>query len=283
MPDALSKTIPIWCAVINRLLFDNSELCLPEEYLGASEMAHIRGRIDGWVKDAELLRLDVQDLQKKLSKPLRPLWVMPGTPPDLLPSRSDSFYPVVCCTASLRVRGSEESEKGYIQGAADDSESWAQGLTPQLFWQHKDSLMSTTEEDLPALVHKLSSNSPFVPRDTVTLVRPTQSICIGTCDAVQVAAYDGIIMCTDHHDAKPSAAQPVEPRKILYLACGSGKLGSRALRSQLQRIPLSSPPLAQAPTLPSFSPRVRLARICLQGWLWPSFACTTTTMVSPSH
>lgn len=54
MPDALSKTIPIWCAVINRLLFGAGEVYLPEEIIGASEAAQIQEKVDAWVKDAEV-------------------------------------------------------------------------------------------------------------------------------------------------------------------------------------------------------------------------------------
>lgn len=53
MPDALSKTVPIWCAVMNRVLFpEKSEyhaVRLPPNYLGESEESQIEDRIDGFV------------------------------------------------------------------------------------------------------------------------------------------------------------------------------------------------------------------------------------------
>ena len=54
MPDALSKTIPIWCAVINRLLFgelhdQNLNLRTPKEIVGASEHAHIEALLPGFL------------------------------------------------------------------------------------------------------------------------------------------------------------------------------------------------------------------------------------------
>ena len=53
MPDALSKTIPIWCAVFNRALFPSEtayhSVELPPNYLGASEESQIEQRIDGFV------------------------------------------------------------------------------------------------------------------------------------------------------------------------------------------------------------------------------------------
>ena len=54
MPDALSKTIPIWCTVINRFLFGHAELFLPREMVGASESAQILEKIDSWGKDLEV-------------------------------------------------------------------------------------------------------------------------------------------------------------------------------------------------------------------------------------
>lgn len=53
MPDALSKTVPIWSAVLNRALFPSATayhpVRLPPDYLGASEEAQIENRIEGFV------------------------------------------------------------------------------------------------------------------------------------------------------------------------------------------------------------------------------------------
>lgn len=58
MPDALSKTVPIWCAVINRALFPSDTayhaVNFPPNYLGASEESQIERRIDGFVKSLEV-------------------------------------------------------------------------------------------------------------------------------------------------------------------------------------------------------------------------------------
>lgn len=60
MPDALSKTVPIWCCVINRALFGENKdtgrtseelnLFTPPNAVGESEHAQIEKRIDGFVK-----------------------------------------------------------------------------------------------------------------------------------------------------------------------------------------------------------------------------------------
>ena len=62
MPDALSKTIPIWCAVINRLLFgelhdENLSLRTPKEVVGASEHAHIEALLPGFVDNTKVSNL----------------------------------------------------------------------------------------------------------------------------------------------------------------------------------------------------------------------------------
>jgi tRNA A64-2'-O-ribosylphosphate transferase len=53
MPDALSKTVPVWCCVINRAVFGEQqkhELFTPPHVVGKSEHAQIEGKIDGFVK-----------------------------------------------------------------------------------------------------------------------------------------------------------------------------------------------------------------------------------------
>ncbi len=55
MPDALSKTAPIWVAVFNRALFPHAspfhELQCPSSILGRSEIAQIEVRIDEFVRN----------------------------------------------------------------------------------------------------------------------------------------------------------------------------------------------------------------------------------------
>ena len=66
MPDALSKTIPIWCAVINLLLFEEThempELKMPKDVVGISEHAQIEALIHGFVKDVKVTNLQCPEL-----------------------------------------------------------------------------------------------------------------------------------------------------------------------------------------------------------------------------
>lgn len=58
MPDALSKTVPIWCAVLNRALFPSEPALhpvqFPPNFLTASEEAQIEQRIDGFVRSLKV-------------------------------------------------------------------------------------------------------------------------------------------------------------------------------------------------------------------------------------
>ena len=132
--------------------------------------------------------------------------------------------------------GAEASENGYIQGAGDDSEGWSHGLTPTVFWKHKDQLLNTIEEDMPALIQYLIRSCPDIgDNDAVRL--GSSSLYLGTIrNTSSPELYDGIIVCGNVSPSKPGP-KPEDARKngtrILHLFCGNGKLGSRALRWQL--------------------------------------------------
>jgi tRNA A64-2'-O-ribosylphosphate transferase len=161
MPDALSKTVPVWCCVMNRVVFPEAKewhaLYTPPSAVGESEKSQIEARIDAFVEAFLALGVDLAGIRGKLDKPLRPIW---RTQDDGLPEEQGMpgngyFYPVVCCTSSRRVIGAEMSEGGYIQGAGDDTENWAHGLTAQIWWRHEAELLETSEGDLPGMIGRL--------------------------------------------------------------------------------------------------------------------------------
>lgn len=298
MPDALSKTVPIWCAVINRLAFPEnpaaSKLHTPSQVVGRSEHAHIEARLDYFIKDVEVcdypsyhsilqaekppkaLNLDIPATCNKISKPLRPFWI---TQDSSLPSSSNTFddhLPVICCTASRRVAGAEASEGGYIQGAGDDSEGWACGLTPVVFWKYQKQLMAASEEDLPGLIEGLVTSDTTTAGECETvLVELTKQIYIGTAntaDSICPRDYDGVVVCSGTMAEMP-AEDPDAAKKLLRLRCGTGKLGSRALRGELPRLPDFIHHISQrckaprilftCPTGKDLSAGVALAALCL--------------------
>ncbi|KAL4955170.1 tRNA A64-2'-O-ribosylphosphate transferase [Aspergillus filifer] len=233
MPDALSKTIPIWCAVFNRALFPSEtayhSVELPPNYLGASEESQIEGRIDGFVHSLKSLKLDLDELRQQLGKPIRVAWANRTYfhPTDL--RRGKDYNLFVLCSASKRVHGAEISEGGYIQGAGDDSEAWAHGLTPPVFWAHKSTLLSTAEEDLPDVIenltqgHRMQTSSP-----QATLIAPSRNLYISQTDPGLLDKNDLVIDCNN--------AEPTENPKRLNLGCISSKQGGRDLRNHLDKV-----------------------------------------------
>lgn len=212
MPDALSKTIPIWCCVLNTYLFPaNPEyhtLHTPPQVVSASEHAQIAALIPSFVASLRALALPIDTLRQHITKPLRPTWITPESHlPDpiaiLDETKTDTttdidtdgtlraagavfadWHPIICCTASRRIKGLEGAEGGYVQGAGDDTENWARGLTAELFWEAKDRLLRTSEEELPDLIAELVSEKQETERerggrgDGVQLkaVEPTSSL-----------------------------------------------------------------------------------------------------------
>lgn len=75
MPDALSKTVPIWCAVVNRTLFPEKPRFHgvqfpPNNLLGASEESQIESRIDGFVAVLKVFKPRNNDPPSALTNPL---------------------------------------------------------------------------------------------------------------------------------------------------------------------------------------------------------------------
>lgn len=169
IPDALSKTVPIWCAVINRAfqlrqsqpsgvdIWDTA-LYTPPGVVSAQEHHHIEQKLDAWAAELAESFYELPMLQH----PLRPIWITPAT--TTFPSISVStllFYPIVCLSASKLVAdGLERRANGfaYIQGSGDDHELWSMGLTPTIFWKNRSVLLNATRSAIPALVQSLLSD-----------------------------------------------------------------------------------------------------------------------------
>ena len=215
---------------------DAAELKTPEDIVSRSEHARIKDRLPVFVSEAESLQLDKQSLRATLrDKPLEPGWVTPDTAlPASIPPRSDRNL-VVLCTASGRT-SSNQSTSDYVQGAADDSESWALGLDAAMFWKHNDQLLSTSEDDLPALIRSLvgKSNPQAVSRKPV-LIKPTPNIWISNNAAAESyhADFDFIVSCSER--PIESLVQSMKSRCV-RLSCTTGKVGSRQLRAELHKL-----------------------------------------------
>lgn len=141
MPDALLKTVPIWCAVLNYVMFgeaENNWLVTPREMVSESEHSSMVKKIPEFAAEVEKLGLITEDeLVRRLGakKPLVPCWCYPG-------KRSfrnlDLEFSVLCLTASKS--GNSEYwpySWQYIQGAADDHELWTHeipNMDALVFW-----------------------------------------------------------------------------------------------------------------------------------------------------
>ncbi|MCD7464830.1 hypothetical protein HAX54_053482 [Datura stramonium] len=182
-PDSMSKTIPIWTCVLNRAIWNyrmrfgltgtpkenesndstdcgntinedsyswDCSLHLPL-WVSNTERTLIEERLDGWTKDLEVSGADIASIALSLKKPLRPLWISQKTViwlnevPDC---DSWDFTPVMLVSTSspssnFQQRTTSEFSWRYIAGAGDDEESWARGLSPNLFWKHAYDLISS--------------------------------------------------------------------------------------------------------------------------------------------
>ncbi|KAF8476003.1 tRNA A64-2'-O-ribosylphosphate transferase [Kalaharituber pfeilii] len=126
-PDSLSKTIPIWCAVINALLFPDfpstyHQVFTPPRAVSKQETAHINSLMPTFVQQFMELNLDLKKQIKCLpKKPLRPYFV---TPDDFFLHEQEEgeslifedYIPLVLVSVSRVVRN-DGIEGEYIQGA----------------------------------------------------------------------------------------------------------------------------------------------------------------------
>lgn len=160
LPDALSKTVPIWCCVVNRAALQlnpersdrgwDTELHLPA-FLPPSEPGLIEKQLPRFVE--LLLSIDAShELLQKLEKPLRPLWSTRSAPITVCPWRSPSeldFIPVICVQPSHEKpfpcvwRGQGFT---YVPGAGDDEENWSCEMSAAQFWEKRDEVLAGGEE-----------------------------------------------------------------------------------------------------------------------------------------
>ncbi|KAL4249908.1 tRNA A64-2'-O-ribosylphosphate transferase [Abortiporus biennis] len=179
MPDALSKTVPVWCAVLNRAIKKlynksdewNTKLYCPPGVVSAQEHHRIESKLDEWTESL----LGSSYNLPELARPLRPIWITPSTSTFtvFLTGEDRKFAPVVCVSASKQIHeGLERRMNGfsYVQGSGDDHELWGEGLTPDIFWDHKDQLLSADRSKLSGLVEELvNSNTRKIHQDWINL------------------------------------------------------------------------------------------------------------------
>lgn len=245
MPDALSKTIPIWCTVLSLALFPSLSSChelhVPPAVVSSSEASQMSSRLPSFLSSLLSLQPDLPSLRQQIQKPLRPLWVTPddNLTPEMLAEIKTKYHPVVCCTSSRRVIGTEMSEEGYIQGAGDDTENWAHGLTAPLFWANREELLKTPEGDLPGLIEELVKNSEAGGQAVVELKRVAPRLLVGALSAEKTLASSTKEkdVCVVSLVPKTTDKETWEKSKRhMEVGLGRSKTASRFLREALPSI-----------------------------------------------
>ncbi|BGO96539.1 tRNA A64-2'-O-ribosylphosphate transferase [Rhodotorula toruloides] len=176
-PDALSKTIPLWCATLNRTreliltpATDNSSVSLEvwrdqgrlftsPQAVGRSEHAQIEAKVEKWANELASSAYDLSSL-KALDRPLRPFFVSPASTLAHSPASSfDACYAVVCASASKLAEEADGLERAegftYVQGSGDDHEAWSRGLTPPVFWRHADEILAASRDDIDEVIDRI--------------------------------------------------------------------------------------------------------------------------------
>ncbi|EPS42614.1 hypothetical protein H072_3421 [Dactylellina haptotyla CBS 200.50] len=256
IPDALSKTVPIWCAVMNAGLFPERkfEIDLPENAVSGSEKAQINSLFSGFVQQLHELNLDLQELATGFQKPMKPIWITRDS--DILDEEylGADFYPVYLLSASKylqkelqpRDSGIDGHNFVYIQGAGDDHEGWARGLLPVTYWKHRERLLQTPEVELPDFINGIirshgeeNTTDTFNGFSILNKVLGKLAICdLRTYEALGKSQTPivGAIVCTDQGSILEK--NPSTPSDIpLYQAViPSNKSGSKLLRAKLAEI-----------------------------------------------
>ncbi|GMM32218.1 tRNA A64-2'-O-ribosylphosphate transferase [Martiniozyma asiatica (nom. inval.)] len=197
-PDSLSKTIPIWCSVLNKLNNDNVpwQLNCPMPTVSKYERERILDLLPDMLDNVKKVRLEIN-----VHGFFKPLFVCPLVSGDQLndegtiksdsqeydntyfpiPNTFSNFpmlasyvtnlveagtIPVICAMSSKKVSDGWDKSRGfsYVQGAGDDHELWSRGLTPSIFWQNQNvfsvkELLKLDDEQVDRLVDKIVNGS----------------------------------------------------------------------------------------------------------------------------
>ena len=177
--------IPIWCSVLNEIVFEDVFPLVPPPWLSLSVISQINARLPYMVSSVSpsLRNMMIALLKPLLKYPLRPIWVAPDEDGvmEWLGEDSETFLDAChqstdSCDGNGSVSGPKEHSVGapwsleftplvllscspirsqnmhsahhswtYIQGAGDDEENWSGGLTSELFWKHKDLILSSDD------------------------------------------------------------------------------------------------------------------------------------------
>ncbi|KAI8978906.1 tRNA A64-2'-O-ribosylphosphate transferase [Pilobolus umbonatus] len=254
IPDALSKTIPIWCCTVNRTVdryrqlhgmvsttdWDTCFHSLPSA-VSRSEHAQIEHKITSFVDKLMNSGIDIGAISNHLTQPLRPIWFTPQSYESLIlspPTFEDSpFWPVICLSASEAVDYGYQMRNGYlyVQGSGDDQEAWSYGLTPSMFWRNQEDILSDIsgcEQRVKSLVQS-SKNHLAVSVDdkNYAIISPTH-LAIGNLSSAAYPecwkSFDVLINCSPENR---DSDEHVNEKSYLHVPIPEGKKGQIAFAS----------------------------------------------------
>lgn len=273
MPDALLKTIPIWCAVLNYIMFESearesellkdSWLRTPRDMVLESEHSSISKEIPRFAAEAKRLGLITKEmLLERLGtlKPIVPSWRYPGqkSPDSSLP---EECFRIMCVTALSTFIGSLPSWS-YVQGAADDHELWATKdvcggkLDALLFWH----IVGVEDEEVrvvdpeTGIIFDWLSESQLVQRmnaiyeslesdassalDMTSLGDTGVLIGLTTRDLkfAEIRGFDAVVVLSSDFKAELPLKDTKGSTLILNYAIAEGKKGSKELREAIPKV-----------------------------------------------
>ena len=204
-----------------------------------------------------------------LDKPLWPIFVCPGSTPDI--NLLGERYPVILLTASRCVANGHERVGGfvYVQGAADDEESWSHGLNSTQFWQNHSKLLACTQEDeiVEVVTEVIRNYTPAMTKGTWSQIGST-NVYLGIGRGMSETPT---ILC-DHGEGEALDGSKVLklsiPSKSKPLTIITQKLFPAAVSFALTHGILSNTPIAVVATdssrqLQDLSTAVTLVLLCL--------------------
>mgnify|MGYP002713641075 FL=1 len=250
-PDALAKTVPIWCAVLNRASAARYHtptadipLAVPAEAVSDSERAQIEARLAHWTE--AFLASDYT--VPRLEKPLCPLFAHPGAVPPIPPACAEQVHHVVLASVSSVDEIAGAYGATYVQGAGDDHESWALGLTPDVFWRNRSRLLDPHLErtDREALVRTLVAQRvsethgkiPWLPQDSDDVIRIGATRLVAAqrpVDHVFGPEERNAYALLVHSSRTAAEGDDADPR-VLYLGIPEGKRGLNDFARALPRV-----------------------------------------------
>ncbi|OWB81318.1 hypothetical protein B5S32_g5730 [[Candida] boidinii] len=205
IPDAQSKTIPIWCSVINCILYGTNEqgddsytdenefelnkkywLWLPRDTITKSEYLRILKEIPNFIYKVKELGIinesNIKNFKIKLNhKKLKPYWIYPDLKniknyKNLIIENSikNDFNPIILCTSSYQCQDGMDKRNGftYVQGAADDHELWSNGLEPIEFWSNFDQFKdkNLTDDKILKVIKNIKLNGNSIKNNSTNII-----------------------------------------------------------------------------------------------------------------